>query len=153
MANSMEARPAFLDHHLAEYAAQIPPSMRIHGRTEKYVLREAMKGLLPESLYKREKFAFMAPPAHTDENKWAAMKRLADEHLSDRAIEASGLLDPKGVREVFATHQADTTSAATQVQLDAIINHLIGVQILHQHFVAADIPAIAETRAAELGWS
>lgn len=66
MANAMEARPPFLDHHLAEYAAMLPPSMRIHGRTEKYVLREAMKGLLPETLYKREKFAFMAPPAHTD---------------------------------------------------------------------------------------
>ncbi len=153
MANSMEARPAFLDHHLAEFAARIPPSMRIHGRTEKYVLREAMKGLLPESLYKREKFAFMAPPAHTDENKWAAMKRLADEYLSDSAIEASGLLDPQGVRELFATHEADDTSAATQVQLDAIINHLIGVQVLHRQFVAADIPGIAATRAAELGWS
>ena len=69
MANSMEARPPFLDHHLAAYAATVPPSMRIHGRTEKYVLREAMKGLLPEVLYKREKFAFMAPPAHTDPKK------------------------------------------------------------------------------------
>jgi asparagine synthase (glutamine-hydrolysing) len=41
MANSMEARPAFLDHHLAEYAATIPPRFRIKGRIEKYVLREA----------------------------------------------------------------------------------------------------------------
>jgi asparagine synthase (glutamine-hydrolysing) len=153
MANSMEARPAFLDHHLAEYAAGIPPSMRIHGRTEKYVLREAMKGLLPESLYRREKFAFMAPPAHTDENKWAAMKRVADEHLSDESIAAAGLLDAQGVQDLFETHQAEDTSAATQVQLDAIINHMIGVQVLHRQFVAADIPAIAETRAAELGWS
>ena len=153
MANSMEARPAFLDHHLAEFAAGIPPLMRIKGRTEKYVLREAMKGLLPESLYKREKFAFMAPPAHTDENKWAAMKRLADEHLGERAIAASGLLDPQGVQDLFATHEAEGTSAATQVQLDAIINHLIGIQVLHRQFVASDIPAIAATRAAELGWS
>ncbi len=57
MANSMEARPAFLDHHLAEMAANIPPNLRIKEKTEKYVLREAMKGLLPEVLYKREKFA------------------------------------------------------------------------------------------------
>jgi len=153
MANSMEARPAFLDHHLAEYAATVPPSMRIRGRTEKYVLREAMKGLLPDSLYKREKFAFMAPPAHTDANKWAAMKRLADDYLSDAAINEAGLLDPQGVNDLFLAHGADDTSAATQVQLDAIINHMIGVQSLHRQFIDADIPSLAKTRAAELGWS
>lgn len=153
MANSMEARPAFLDHHLAEYAASIPPSMRIRGRTEKYVLREAMKGLLPESLYKREKFAFMAPPAHSDENKWAAMKRLADDYLGDQAVAEAGLLDPQGIKDLFAVHEASNTSAATQVQLDAVINHLIGVQILHRQFITADIPSLAKTRAAELGWS
>lgn len=68
MANSMEARPPFLDHHLAEVATKLPPSMRIKGRTEKYVLREAMKGVLPETLYKREKFAFMAPRPYRSEN-------------------------------------------------------------------------------------
>jgi asparagine synthase (glutamine-hydrolysing) len=153
MANSMEARPAFLDHHLAEYAARIPPSMRIRGRTEKYVLREAMKGLLPESLYKREKFAFMAPPAHTDAAKWAAMKRLADDYLGDSAVNDAGLLDPQGIKDIFSIHEAPSTSAATQVQLDAIINHMIGVQVLHRQFVAADLPSLARTRAAELGWS
>lgn len=41
---------------------------------------------------------------------------------------------------------------AAQVQLDAVINHLIGVQVLHRHFVATDIPALAQERAAALGW-
>jgi asparagine synthase (glutamine-hydrolysing) len=152
MANAMEARPPFLDHHLAEYAAQLPPSMRIHGRTEKYVLREAMKGLLPETLYKREKFAFMAPPAHTDPKKWAALKTLAERHLNPEAIEAAGLLDSKGVEALFKIHESPDTSAATQTQLDAVINHLIGVQVMHKHFVANDIPAEARRKAAELGW-
>ena len=48
MANSMEARPAFLGHHLAAAAVRVPPELRIKGKTEKYVLREAMAGLLPE---------------------------------------------------------------------------------------------------------
>ncbi len=153
MANSMEARPAFLDHHLAALAAQVPPELRIKGKVEKYVLREAMKGLLPEVLYKREKFAFMAPPAHTDAGKWNAMSRLADNYLSDSAIAATGLLDAAEAAKVFRLHQAADTSPATQVQLDAIINHMLGVQILHEHFIAADIPAAARTQAAELGWS
>jgi asparagine synthase (glutamine-hydrolysing) len=153
MANSMEARPAFLDHHLAEFARTIPPGMRIHGRTEKYVLREAMRGLLPDVLYRREKFAFMAPPAHTDAKKRAAMQRLADRYLGDEAIADAGILDPEGVRAVFALHAAENATPATRVQLDAIINHLIGVQILHRQFVAADLPRRALESANELGWA
>jgi asparagine synthase (glutamine-hydrolysing) len=152
MANSMEARPAFLDHHLAEFATTIPPTMRIRGRTEKYVLREAMKGLLPTVLYEREKFAFMAPPAHTDQKKWQALKALADNYLSDNTIENAGLLDSEGVRKLFDIHENPKTSAATQVQLDAVINHMLSVQIMHQQFVASDIPAQAQQKAQELGW-
>ncbi|WP_455197200.1 asparagine synthase (glutamine-hydrolyzing) [Kaarinaea lacus] len=152
MANSMEARPAFLDHHLAEYASRIPPSMRIRGRVEKYVLREAMRGLLPKVLYEREKFAFMAPPAHTDPKKWQAMKALSDRYLSDEAIAASGLLSKTGVENLFATHEDPDTTTATQVQLDAVINHLLSVQILHEQFVATDVPKQAQQRAEDLGW-
>ena len=152
MANSMEARPPFLDHHLAELAANLPPSLRIKGKTEKYVLREAMKGLLPEVLYKREKFAFMAPPAHTDARKWSAMRDLADEYLNDKAIEEAGLLSVAGVKALFALHDDDSITAATQNKLDAVINHMLGVQVLHQHFVGSDIPLQARKKAAELGW-
>ncbi|MGD8568843.1 MAG: asparagine synthase (glutamine-hydrolyzing) [Gammaproteobacteria bacterium] len=152
MANSMEARPAFLDHHLAEFACKIPPTMRIRGRTEKYVLREAMRGLLPKVLYEREKFAFMAPPAHTDPKKWQALKALSDEYLSQDLIKQAGLLSMEGVNKLFETHEHPDTSAATQVQLDAVINHLMSVQILHKHFIATDMPRYAQQRAEELGW-
>lgn len=153
MANSMEARPPFLDHHLAEMATRLPPSLRIKGRTEKYVLREAMKGILPTTLYEREKFAFMAPPAHTDPKKWRAMQLLADKYLSEDAIEEAGLLDMNGVQAIFTLHEADETTASTRVQLDAVINHLIGIQILYRHFVAQDIPAFAQQKAVALGWA
>src|SRR5690606_24027611 len=81
MANSMESRPAFLDHHVAEVAAQVPPEFRIKGNIEKWVLREAVRGVLPDVLYRREKFAFMAPPAHTDRQKQAEVERLISSHL------------------------------------------------------------------------
>ncbi len=152
MANSMEARPAFLDHHLAAAAVQVPPELRIKGKTEKYVLREAMAGLLPEVLYKREKFAFMAPPAHTEPEKWAQMKQLADDYLSDEAIDAAGLLSKEGVRALFARHDDPVTTDAERVQMDAVINHLLGVQMLHRMFVAADVPAQAREQADHLGW-
>jgi len=153
MANSMEARPAFLDHHLAEFAATVPPRLRIRGNTEKYVLREAMRGLLPKVLYEREKFAFMAPPAHTDPKKWAAVEALAADYLSETAIADAGLLDTAGVKALFDLHEQKGTDAATRVQLDAVINHLLGVQILHRSFVAEDVPAQARKHASQLKWA
>lgn len=126
--------------------------MRIKGQKEKYVLREAMRGLLPKVLYEREKFAFMAPPAHTDPKKWAAMNQLAQKYLTAEAIAHTGLLDAQGVKDLFALHEAEETPLSTKVRLDAVINHLLGVQILHQHFIATDIPALARQRAQELGW-
>jgi asparagine synthase (glutamine-hydrolysing) len=152
MANSMEARPAFLDHHLAAAAVQVPPELRIKGKTEKYVLREAMAGLLPEVLYKREKFAFMAPPAHTEPHKWNQMRQLADDYLSDAAIAEAGLLSAEGVRDLFARHEDPATTDADRVQMDALINHLLGVQMLHRMFIATDVPAQARQKADSLGW-
>jgi asparagine synthase (glutamine-hydrolysing) len=153
MANSMEARPAFLDHHLAEFATTIPPTFRIKGRTEKHVLREAMKGLLPRVLYEREKFAFMAPPAHTDEVKFNAVKNLAGTYLSKSAVDEAGVLDHAGILKLFSLHEHPETEHSTLVQLDAVINHTLGVQILHRSLIAADIPTLARSRAKELGWT
>ncbi len=152
MANSMEARPPFLDHHLAEYAFTVPPHLRIKGNKEKYVLREAMKGLLPETLYKREKFAFMAPPAHTDPEKWKALMKLADLFLSEEAVKEAGLLDYAQVKLTFEKHETAGVPVDEKVQLDAVINHMLGVQIMHHHFVKTDVPAMARQRADELGW-
>ncbi|TNE62615.1 MAG: asparagine synthase (glutamine-hydrolyzing) [Alphaproteobacteria bacterium] len=152
MANSMEARPAFLDHHLAEAAVKIPPLHRIKDRREKFVLKEAMKGLLPTTLYEREKFAFMAPPATTNSDKWTAMMELAQDFLGDKAILDAGLLDRAGVQRLISEAKDDGTSRARKVQLDAVINHMLGVQMLHRHFIQTDVPALAAERAAELGW-
>ncbi len=153
MANSMEARPAFLDHHLAEFAATLPPTLRIKGKKEKWVLREAMKGLLPKVLYEREKFAFMAPPAHTDPRKWRAMRALAEKYLNPEAVESAGLLSRAGVEALFKQHDDPNTTEATRNTMDAVFNHMLGVQVLHEQFVATDVPKQALIRAEKLGWS
>ena len=152
MANSMEARPAFLDHHLARFAVRVPPQLRIKGATEKYVLREAMKGLLPETLYKRQKFAFMAPPAHTDDRKWQSMLSLLAEFAGQDKVKDAGLLDFQAIQTLIASHDDPAMPRETKVQLDAVVNHVLGVQMLHSHFVAQDIPKLAAERAQQLGW-
>lgn len=63
MAHSIEGRVAFMDHHVAEYLHQVPVSMKIKGMTEKYILREATKDVLTETVYNRQKHPFLSPPA------------------------------------------------------------------------------------------
>ena len=133
MANSMESRPAFLDHHLAEVAVKVPPHYRIKGNIEKYVLREAVKGVLPEVLYKREKFAFMAPPAHTDEKKKARVQELIHSFLNRDAVKRCGILSADKVDQFLKEYHADTDPTSL-VRKDALLNHLLGLHILHDKF-------------------
>lgn len=142
MANSMESRPAFLDHHLAERAVLVPPALRIHGNTEKWVLREAMRGILPEVLYKREKFAFMAPPGHTEEKKQKALQNLIDQYLAPEKIREAGILDPERITSFLAGY-ANDTDPISLTRKDALLNHLLGIQILHDQFLAGNAPAPA----------
>ena len=135
MANSMESRPAFLDHHLAEFAFGIPPALRIRNYVEKWVLREAMRNVLPKVLYEREKFPFMAPPSYTDPAKRAAVRALIERHLSHEELVAAGLFDVEAV-EGFLHGLERLTDGASAFRADIVLNHLLCLQLLHHHFVA-----------------
>ena len=134
MANSMESRPAFLDHHLAELAFNIPPGVRIRQNIEKWVLREAVKGVLPEILYRREKFAFMAPPAHTDQKKTDQLNGLLERFLSKDAIQSAGLLCPERVGQ-FMKGYRDDQDPVSLTRKDTLINHMLCLQIMDHLFV------------------
>jgi len=142
MANSMESRPAFLDHNVAEFAVRIPPSLRIRNGVEKWVLREAMKGVLPEVLYKRQKFAFMAPPSHTDAAKRRAVEELIGLWLTPELISEVGLFEPERVGD-FLRKVHDAPDAVTNKRSDIVVNHLLQIHMLHQMFVANEAPVCA----------
>ncbi len=65
MAHSIEGRVPFLDHHVAETAAQIPIDLKIKGIREKHVLREAAKEVLIPEVYDRQKHPFTSPPTRS----------------------------------------------------------------------------------------
>ncbi len=136
MANSMESRPAFLDHHLAAVAVDVPPSLRIKGNVEKHVLREAVKGVLPEVLYKREKFAFMAPPAHTDQSKMAKVEELIHEYLDENTVGEAGICSPERVGN-FLTEYREDKDPTSLVRKDTLLNHLLTLHILHRQFIVS----------------
>ena len=61
MAHSLEGRLPFLDHKVVELICQMPISLKIRGLTEKYVLREAARPFITDTVYHRQKHPFMAP--------------------------------------------------------------------------------------------
>jgi asparagine synthase (glutamine-hydrolysing) len=63
MAHSIEGRVPFLDHHLVEVLRSQPVNQKIRGMTEKYVLREAARDVITDTVYRRQKHPFVSPPA------------------------------------------------------------------------------------------
>src|SRR6202035_1514023 len=61
MAASVESRVPFLDHKLVEFTSRLPERLKLRGWTTKYVLRKAMKGVLPEAILSRPKMGFPVP--------------------------------------------------------------------------------------------
>jgi len=79
MAASLEARMPFMDHELAAFVSGLPDHMRVHGRTTKWLLREAMQRLLPAEILERPKVGFRVPV-----NAWfrGPMKDFLYDHLT-----------------------------------------------------------------------
>jgi asparagine synthase (glutamine-hydrolysing) len=65
MAHSIEGRVPFLDHQVVECVGRAPVSLKIRGMTEKYLLREAAKPFITETVYRRQKHPFLSPPVTT----------------------------------------------------------------------------------------
>ena len=61
MAHSVEGRFPFLDHRVVEFAAKLPIRMKMRGLNEKFLLKKAMRGLLPSETIDRKKQPYMAP--------------------------------------------------------------------------------------------
>ena len=61
MAASIESRVPFLDHKLVEFAAQVPAKFKIRRCNGKYLLKRAMRQILPDAIIKRKKMGFPVP--------------------------------------------------------------------------------------------
>ncbi len=61
MAHAVEVRPPFLDHRIVEFAATLPDKLKIRGAYQKVVLKELMRGKLPDSILTRKKTGFDIP--------------------------------------------------------------------------------------------
>jgi asparagine synthase (glutamine-hydrolysing) len=98
MAHSLEVRVPFLDHELVELCAGMPVSLKMRGLREKHILREAMRGLLPEQIRRRPKVGLRAP-----RGPWLMGKlpEFASEALSERSLQATGYFRAQVVSDLL----------------------------------------------------
>lgn len=108
MAASIESRVPFLDHHLVEFAAALPPRMKLRGFSTKWILREAVKSILPAQILARKKMGFPVPFS-----LWmrGSAADLAHDVLLDRRARQRGITDPSAVASLIVAHQRGIVDA------------------------------------------
>jgi asparagine synthase (glutamine-hydrolysing) len=101
MANSLEARSPFLDHHVIEFAASLPEKYKLRGLTTKYLLKKVLKKLLPTENLTRRKMGFGIPIGHWFRGKLQPFLR--ETILSESAMKR-GLFKPEAVKRLVELH-------------------------------------------------
>lgn len=101
MAASLEARMPFMDHELAAFASALPDTMRVRGKTTKWILREAMKRLLPQEILERPKVGFRVPV-----NEWfqGPMKDYLYDHLTGPSSRTRAYYNPAALDKLLSDH-------------------------------------------------
>lgn len=108
MANSIEGRFPFLDHRLIEFANRLPSRYKLMGLNEKYLLKRAMRGLLPESVRTRVKQPYRSPDSQSFFHDGKPVEYVA-ELLSEERIAQAGYFDPQAVTKLVAKARAGRT--------------------------------------------
>lgn len=93
--HSVEGRHPFLDMELLSFVTSIPDQYKLNGTNEKYILKKAAKGIVPDEILKRRKFPFQAPGMSA-----LIKKSGGGEFLSDGLIRKYGVFDAAYVNEL-----------------------------------------------------
>ena len=103
MAASIESRVPFLDHRLVEFAAALPARMKLRGFKTKWILREAVRDILPPGILTRKKMGFPVPFALWMKGTWNDVAR---DVLLDPRSRQRGIINPQAVERLIAGHKA-----------------------------------------------
>ena len=103
MTHSLEVRVPLLDHELLEFAASIPPQMKIRSMTTKYILRKAGARFLPKEILRGQKRGFSIPLSF-----WlrGELRSFVERELGSARLAKLGVVDPKRVSSLLEEHFA-----------------------------------------------
>ena len=115
--HSVEGRHPFLDAELLDFVASIPDKYKLNGANEKYILKKAAKGIVPDEILKRKKFPFQAPGMS------ALVKRPISgiDFLSDELIKKYGVFDVDYVNELKRVYRQDDFKLMGAYEIDYLL--------------------------------
>jgi asparagine synthase (glutamine-hydrolysing) len=103
MAHGIENRPPLMDHRLVELVASVPPKMKFSGGRQKYLLRKAVSGIVPEKILSRkDKMGFPVPIT-----EWfgGPLKGFIHDTLLSARAKKRGIFTEKGLSELIKNQQ------------------------------------------------
>ena len=130
MAHSVEIRPPYLDHRIADFAARISPCWKILGLDEKHILKKTFRPLLPESVTKRTKHPYRAPIQQAFGTLFSADS--FRDLFSEKRTREIGLFDP--VKTSNLLHKLACGSSASETEGMALAG-LASTHILHSQYI------------------
>lgn len=97
MFHALECRCPLLDYQLVEYASSLDSSLKVKGKTQKYLLKTILSDYLPAEWVNRPKWGFSVPLT-----KWmrGELRYLIDEFLSDEVVDEIGLFNAQPIRDL-----------------------------------------------------
>lgn len=114
--HSVEGRHPFLDVELLSFVTTIPDKYKLDGVNEKYILKKASEGIVPEEILKRKKFPFQAPGMS------AMIKRSEGrEFLDDALIRKYGIFDADYVNEMKQTYMQSDFKLMGAYEIDYLL--------------------------------
>lgn len=135
MANAVEGRFPFLDHRLVEFAARVPTEMKLRGLDEKYILKRASHGLIPDSIAARQKQPYRAPDSAS----------FRDAGYVDEAFATpTGLFNPIAVQKLAQKARGGTM---TGFRDNAAFVGILSTQLWHRQFAAKTTNNLTENAA------
>lgn len=136
MGNSIEGRFPFLDYRVVEFASRIPVRFKMNGLNEKFLLKHAMRDLIPDCIRKRPKQPYRAPDAHSfiDTNEQKARFEYVSQLLSPDKLKENGLFHPTAVqRLVKKIEQGRAIGTRDNMALVGILStQLLIEQMIHK---------------------
>jgi asparagine synthase (glutamine-hydrolysing) len=156
MGNSVEGRFPFLDHRLVELAAGLPARSRLRGLRDKFVLRQAVKPLLPQDITRRPKQPYRAPILQAIAGPGApdAVRGALDPEL----LKAARYFDPRAVGALVAKCRRRLDAGVSETDEMALVL-VVTTMLLKEQFVDRPVHApaaepsrvVVEGRVASLG--
>ncbi len=128
MGNSVEGRYPFLDHRLVEFASKLPDDFKLNGLTEKYILKKAVAGKIPDSIVSRSKQAYRAPVSL----KLLKESEQFNHFLSPAGIKESGVFDNSKIEKLIK--KLDTSKTISEVDNMALVA-IFSTRIIEELFI------------------